>query len=87
MASPIDFITSKFVSIKSSRLIPGLLGIPAVIIMASLSLMFEISSVPLIKRSKPSTARLCERSRHFPSAKPSTLSIKTMLPRFFLEIL
>ena len=74
IAFPISFMIEKFVSIKSSRLIPGFLAIPAVIMITALSLIAEMSVVPSMFMFRFSIGRLWERSRHFPFASPSTTS-------------
>ncbi len=68
---------------KSSRLIPGLRGTPAVTITTSAPATSSYLLVPMIRASYPSTARDCMMSSAFPCGTPSTTSKRTTSPSSF----
>ena len=80
-----SFIMPRFIPRRSSRSIPGFLGIPAVMIKTSVSFVSFQSDVPIILESYPSCGRSCIRSSAFPLTIPSALGIsnKTTSPNSF----
>jgi hypothetical protein len=65
------------VDTRSSRLIPGDRGSPAVITTTSLPAVGSYSFEPVMLGSKPSTAPIWLMSRAFPCGKPSLMSTRT----------
>ncbi|MNK84124.1 hypothetical protein D3C87_1039640 [compost metagenome] len=68
---------------SSSRLMPGLRGIPAVMITTSESAMSSYLLVPLIFVSNISIGLACARSKALPIAEPSLISRITTSPNSF----
>ena len=64
--SPTDFITFRFMLNKSSLLIPGLRGTPAVTIQTSASLISSYLLVPIMLLSKELIGELSAISRALP---------------------
>ena len=71
------FMIFKLIPNRSSLLIPGFLGTPAVIIITSESLISSYLSVPLNFTSKPSTEDDCAISNALPFATPGATSNNT----------
>ena len=78
--APTCSITLRLISRRSSRLMPGLRGTPAVTITTSAPAMSLYSDVPLMLASKPSTEEDWLRSSDLPCGTPSTMSKRTMSP-------
>ena len=68
---------------RSSRLMPGLRGTPAVTITTSAPATSSYLLVPTIRTSYPSTARDCMMSSALPWGTPSTTSNSTTSPSSF----
>ena len=79
-------IIFKFIPSKSSLVMPGFLGTPAVMIITSEFFVSSYLFVPLISTSNPSTDEDCAMSKAFPFATPSATSNKTTSPSSFKAI-
>ncbi len=84
MPAPTCSITLRLISSRSSRLMPGLRGTPAVTITTSAPAMSLYSDVPLIVALKPSTGPDWLRSSALPCGTPSTMSNRTTSPSSFI---
>src|SRR6476646_11196609 len=79
--APTCSITLRLISKRSSRLMPGFRGTPAVTITTSASLISAYSLAPLIFGLYFSTGAACDRSRALPCGTPSPTSNSTTSPR------
>src|SRR5262245_30351464 len=79
--APTCSMTLRLISRRSSRLMPGLRGTPAVTITTSASLISAYSLAPLIFGLYFSIGAACDRSSALPCGTPSTTSNSTTSPR------
>ena len=86
MPSATCLIIFKFIPSKSSLVIPGFLGTPAVIIITSEFFVSSYLSVPNKLILKPSTGDDWAISKALPLATPAATSNKTTLPNSFKAI-
>ena len=80
MPSATAFITFRLIARRSSRLIPGLRGTPAVTIHTSASAISLYSCVPFRRASNPATGPACAMSSALPWGTPSAISNNTTSP-------
>ena len=83
MPAPTVSMTLRLMPMRSSRLMPGLRGTPAVTMTTSAPAMPEKSLAPFMRASKPSTGEASAMSSDLPWGTPSTMSNSTMSPSSF----